>query len=495
MAYKQVLIYVGVKNSTSSFTAGLWNNSRSAPAWMNGAHPAGVSLWNSSGRLLVEGHDYDFNGSGAAYSGDFTDKASALRQTATADYHFILSPNLASVYTSGLSKCTLALAAYIYVNKWWDVAATNAVFSPADGTLGSNSKVVETNVILNSTEQDGSRLYYVYMRATGVTVPFYAPGDYYEGEFGLNIVPKSYTVSFDANGSAAYPATVSPSSATVTESSRVVNLPTPVRPGYTFQGWYTAAQGGTQVSSPYTADAADVTLYAHWTPNELVCVFDPNGGLISGNFFVLVNSAGTFPALPTPSYSGNTFQGWYTALTGGTLVQQGDAVTQSADFTLYAHWQGPTVSHEVRFNALGGTVSPASMTVQEGTALGTLPTPTRTGYGFAGWYDPAGNAITAATVMGTDDIYAIAKWSATSVTVTFDANGGTVAESSRAVPYGHQIGTLPAATKSGSKFAGWFTATQGGTQVFSTTTVTSSRTVYARWQAPDEVDWWTVIFS
>lgn len=309
----------------------------------------------------------------------------------------------------------------------------------------------------------------------------------------LPILIRNYLIEFDANGGTGAPGSIRAKHG----ESWTCPSTTPTRDGYTFVGWATSPSAIVATYLPgnsYTS-SGNLSLYAVWEGNELVCVFDPNGGLVSGNYFALVRIGGTFPALPTPSYSGHTFQGWYTALTGGTLVQQGDAVTQSADFTLYAHWQGPTLSHTVYFNALGGTVSPTSMTIQEGTALGALPTPTRTGYGFVGWYDPSGAAITASTVMGTDDIYAIARWSATSITITFDANGGTVDEASRAVAYGMQISTLPIPTRTDWKFDGWYTAATGGTQVFSTTIATANATIYAHWRAPEAVDWWGVTFG
>lgn len=71
----------------------------------------------------------------------------------------------------------------------------------------------------------------------------------------------SYTVNYNANGGS-----VSPTSAVY--SGAALTLPTPTRSGYTFNGWYTAATGGTQVSSPYEPDA-NVTLYAHWTQDKV----------------------------------------------------------------------------------------------------------------------------------------------------------------------------------------------------------------------------------
>jgi len=56
----------------------------------------------------------------------------------------------------------------------------------------------------------------------------------------------------------------------------------------------------------------------------------------------------------------------------------------------------------VTFNAQGGSVSPASLPVTVGLPYGTLPTPTRAGYAFAGWYtavNGGGTLITDGTMV------------------------------------------------------------------------------------------------
>lgn len=69
---------------------------------------------------------------------------------------------------------------------------------------------------------------------------------------------KSYTITFHANGGS-----VSPPSAATSDDGKAA-LPTPVRAGYTFAGWYTAPSGGTQVGAS-TVFTADTTVYAHWS--------------------------------------------------------------------------------------------------------------------------------------------------------------------------------------------------------------------------------------
>ena len=70
----------------------------------------------------------------------------------------------------------------------------------------------------------------------------------------------TYTVSFDANGGS-----VTPASAVTGADGKLTSLPTPTRSGsYSFAGWYTAASGGTQITTAYVF-SANTTVYAHWT--------------------------------------------------------------------------------------------------------------------------------------------------------------------------------------------------------------------------------------
>ena len=81
----------------------------------------------------------------------------------------------------------------------------------------------------------------------------------------------SYTVTFNGNSG-----TVSSSSKTVTYLSQYGTLPTATRADngsikYTFEGWYTAATGGTKIESTTTYNTAgNQTLYAHWLSSPII---------------------------------------------------------------------------------------------------------------------------------------------------------------------------------------------------------------------------------
>lgn len=72
-------------------------------------------------------------------------------------------------------------------------------------------------------------------------------------------------------------------------------------------------------------------------------------------------------------------------------------------------------------------------------------------------------------------------------TVTFNANGGSVSETTRSVRFGTAIGNLPIPTKGDQSFVGWYTSTTGGSRYVYTTAVNADVILYARWADPTEV--------
>ncbi|HEY5110994.1 MAG TPA: fibronectin type III domain-containing protein, partial [Acidimicrobiales bacterium] len=200
-----------------------------------------------------------------------------------------------------------------------------------------------------------------------------------------------YTVVYNSGGGI-----VSPPQATFTSggASSPLTLPTPTRSGYTFVGWYTAPQGGTEVGvagAAYTPSGLVPTLsiYAVWTPNTFSVIFNSEGGTVGTASATYVSGQPAL-SLPTPTKSGFTFAGWYTAPTLGTLVgNAGASYIPSTTATLYAYWTLSPVVDTVNFNNNGGTGFAYSVIGNDGTSIvvpgvGTMLPPL--GYGtFAGW--------------------------------------------------------------------------------------------------------------
>ena len=113
-----------------------------------------------------------------------------------------------------------------------------------------------------------------FTAASGPMPTFACPnGNVYSGMYSETVcyIPaNSVSVSFNANGG-----TVSPTGNIVVRGSSYGSLPTPTRSeivnnkGYGFTGWYTAASGGTRVTSSTTVTATgNHTIYAHWSLNR-----------------------------------------------------------------------------------------------------------------------------------------------------------------------------------------------------------------------------------
>jgi uncharacterized repeat protein (TIGR02543 family) len=162
-------------------------------------------------------------------------------------------------------------------------------------------------------------------------------------------------------------------------------------------------------------------------------------------------------ALPTPTRTGYTSNGWYTAQTGGTKVDANTPVTGNA--TYYARWTINT--YAVAFNTNGGSLpSGVASTVTRvyNTAVGTLPTPTRAGHLFSGWYttQAGGTKVNANTPVAGNTTY-YAHW-----TVDMSLNGAIVTISS-ALNRARVLDIPGSSTKQGIRPALWdnkYTANQ-----------------------------------
>ncbi|MBR3200896.1 MAG: InlB B-repeat-containing protein [Mogibacterium sp.] len=157
-------------------------------------------------------------------------------------------------------------------------------------------------------------------------------------------------------------------------------------------------------------------------------------------------------------------------------------------------------------NSKDAKCSRTSLSVRKGSTYGALPTPTRSGYDFDGWYTSKtkGSKVTSKTKVKTDKAHSLyAHWTkieAKTYTITFDGNGdGDEVELSSTeitVKEGGTYGKLPSAKRDKYKFSGWFTEPTGGSQVTSDTKFKANedQTLYAQWEE-DLYNWWNNEFK
>ena len=278
----------------------------------------------------------------------------------------------------------------------------------------------------------------------------------------------SYTVHFNANGGDGGEMT---DESFEYDKGKQLNANSFTRTGYVFAGWAVEEGGGViyenraMVTNLTAAANATFNLYAVWTANSYTIAFNPNGG--DGDTAVIPATYGEAVELPPNTFTrtGYTFDHWTTTVDSvefdfvdGATVSNLTA-TANATSTLYATWTANT--YTVTFDANGGSVSPESKLVTYDEAYGELPTPTRIGYAFNGWYTSASSEtqVTAETKVAiTYDQTLSAHWTANAYTIRFNANGGTGTMDDTNVNYGVAF-ALPSNefARAGYRFNGWKT--------------------------------------
>ena len=146
-----------------------------------------------------------------------------------------------------------------------------------------------------------------------------------------NYARNQYTLTINANGGTYGGETTQ---SMYYGSTKTLNVP--VKTGYNFANW--SATSGTVNGNNFTIGNGNATITANYTPKTFSVTFNPNGGTTpTGSKTVTYDS--TYGTLPTPTYTGYEFLGWFTATSGGTQVTVSTKVSITGNQTLFAHWK------------------------------------------------------------------------------------------------------------------------------------------------------------
>ena len=159
-------------------------------------------------------------------------------------------------------------------------------------------------------------------------------------------------------------------------------------------GWYRNNNNYVKDVSYFADKVTGETRYGgflYYSRNSYVLHFANCTGVADASIKFEANVSGYKPLdkdvqPPANVDSDYIFAGWYTspACEDGTEFDW-QTKMPSHTITLYAKWEAPT--YTVTFNPNGGTVTESTLTVTKGQTLGdTLPTPTKEGDEFLGWY-------------------------------------------------------------------------------------------------------------
>ena len=217
-------------------------------------------------------------------------------------------------------------------------------------------------------------------------------------------------------------------------------LPTPEREGFTFVGWYkdwdeTDGFKDENLVTSTSVIGEDTTLYGRWAVGtqamSAYVVFDPNGGtfteddetpkVVQVELTSGADHVDTEDVPADPSLDNHVFAGWYYkavsegAPDGVEFPFNASATEIVGNLHVYAKWTAKTFT--VNFDADGGVFegdegNPITVTYDENWP--ELPTPTKTGMKFNGWWlgegEDAVRVIAGTPVKITDEVTLKARW-------------------------------------------------------------------------------------
>ena len=251
-------------------------------------------------------------------------------------------------------------------------------------------------------------------------------------------------------------------------------MPKPTRSGYTFDGWYTSATGGREVSPFTIVNNETIHLYAHWRKNP------PSNDNFANAIFISGYKG---------QASGTTFCA--TKETGDPLPSYRSVATNTVWWT----WTAPATG-DVQFNTCESDIYDTVMGVYTGSSVSALTKVAEN--------DDIGDGVRASSNRfsvvsgrsyricvagyGKDNVGIVRlNWSyLTKAKLTFDANGGQPPSSVKYCELGEMVGPIPTATFSNYIFDGWWSA--NGERLYSTTVIYGSATYTANWISRPEND-------
>ena len=219
---------------------------------------------------------------------------------------------------------------------------TARINTDADAKLGVYFTGITSNgasVLLNSLQVNTESSAKLYLDRIFCDNPDFGRLEIRKDEnyYNLYLINTSdeVTITFDPNGGTL---NAGDETKAVQHNGTYGEMPTPIRSGYHFDGWYTEKDGGTKVDANTSVATKEAhTLYARWSEAKFNITLDPNGGnLANATKEVTYNSP--YGTLPTPNRAGYDFDGWFTEKDGGTKIEASTVVTAVEPHTLYAHW-------------------------------------------------------------------------------------------------------------------------------------------------------------
>ena len=288
------------------------------------------------------------------------------------------------------------------------------------------------------------------------TIQYIVERDGIQKTINVNVqVRPRYTVSFETDGGTP---TDIPQQSVLKDSLAKRPTETLTKAGYDFEDW------NFDFSTPITEDT---TIMAKWKIKTYTVSFNSDGGSSVPSQKVKYNEMAIEPT-PPPTKTGYDFDGW-----------SFDFNTPITDnMTIKAKWNIQV--YKVSFDSDGGSPVPEIQNVPYGSKVTSPTPPTKADYDLEGWL-LNGSKYNFSTQV-TKNIDLIASWIPHPYSITYNIYEGTCASCPASYTIESPLITLPAPTKTGYEFKGWFND-QSFSIAASTIPAgsTGDKTFYAKW--------------
>jgi uncharacterized repeat protein (TIGR02543 family) len=270
-------------------------------------------------------------------------------------------------------------------------------------------------------------------------------------------------------------------------------LPMPQKNGYTFIGWFTLASEGEKITEETLIIALeDFTIFAQWLSNEYTITYNQNDGSGAEDSVYTIESEQIILAITEKL--GYNFEGWFDNEEFNGSAIESILSGSYGNKIFYAKWAPKVYTVTFDYQDADGDNSLESKQVTYNDVFGNMPVPTKTGYGFVGWYFGNENSIriTSYTLVNiTEPITVVAVWNENVYVATLNYDGADENNTVLTINVASNVayGQLPAPSKTGYTFLGWFTSAFEGEEITkdSVLTVLEDHTIYAQWLANKQV--------
>ena len=211
---------------------------------------------------------------------------------------------------------------------------------------------------------------------------------------------------------------------------------------YDLAGWYTEKE----FINKYDFNneiTQDIILFAKYERNQFVITFDADDGIMDSYFLEFYLNEEI--VLPVPRKDGFEFLGWFD---NDNKIEK----VTNKDYNLKAKWC--TKIYSIRYNLTGGTCENLLEEFVYSDDV-VLPTPTRPGFTFLGWFESYDLEAVTGDNLEPKDYTLTAKWEKEIYRVTYDLDGGIAEGLVTEFSYPNRPKLL-APTKSGFIFSGWY---------------------------------------